>query len=91
MSLYGQPDGGDLPGDEFVDDVDAEGFYDSDMERDFPPASIAYGGGRMYGEPRCEIGDCCITLPLEEVLPTQTLESDFSIATILPDDPREGV
>lgn len=80
-----------LPGDELVDDVDAEGYEDESMERDFPPACVAYGGGRMYGEPHCELGDSCITLPLEEVLPSELLESDYSIGTILPDDPQEGV
>lgn len=91
MSLYGENAGPALAGDELTDDVESEGFYDPSMERDFPPASVAYGGGRLYAEPRCEIGASCITLPLETVLPSEVLEGDYSIGTILPDDPEDGV
>lgn len=52
---------------------------------------MTYGSASLYAEPHCELSASCITLPLEEVLPSDLLESDYSIGTIPPDDPQEDV
>jgi hypothetical protein len=61
-------------------------FFDPALESDFPADDEAYAGARLYAEPRCELGDRCLTIPLETVLPESVLVGDFSTGTILPDE-----
>ena len=60
-------------------------FFDASLETEFlPDVPYALMGGQ--GDPRYERGDCCVTIPLETVLPSETLVGDFSTGLLLPDD-----
>ncbi|MGA3168476.1 MAG: hypothetical protein ABSF14_20425 [Terriglobia bacterium] len=60
-------------------------FFDASLETEFLPDEPA----RAYTAPDFELGDRCLTIPLETVLPSETLVGDFSVGTILPDDLEE--
>jgi hypothetical protein len=57
-------------------------FFDPTMETEFYP-DVPY---RAYTAPDFELGDRCLTIPLETVLPSETLVGDFSTGLLLPDD-----